>query len=293
LLFLSGGPGGSEAGRVLRFNQELEKHFVVAIWEQRGCGKSYPAIHPKPALTVEQYAADIVELAEMLRARFDETKIYLVGHSWGTIIGVRAIQERPDLFYAYVGAAQMVNALEADRIIYDLVEEHARETGDTQFLQVLKAQGPPPYGGKNPVGPYARIFTREYQAFEMSANKSEAFRREGDLLMLALRQPEYGWVDRINYLRGLMDTFNVVYPQLQTFDFRRDAPRLELPIYLVLGRHDTNAPSWLSEDYFNLVQAPSKELVFFEDSGHGMIWQEPSKFHDLMVHSVLPATYQP
>src|SRR5690606_27976567 len=76
LLFLSGGPGASEAARVLRFNQELEKHFVVVIWEQRGCGKSYPA---RADLTVERYTADVIELSEMLRTRFDEQKVYLVG----------------------------------------------------------------------------------------------------------------------------------------------------------------------------------------------------------------------
>jgi pimeloyl-ACP methyl ester carboxylesterase len=293
LLFLSGGPGGSEAGRVLRFNRELEKHFVVVIWEQRGCAKSYPSGRHRGALTVDQYTSDIIELSGRLRERFDEEKIYLVGHSWGTIIGLRAVQQRPDLFHAYVGTSQMVNVRETDQIIYDKLMEHARQTGDTEYVQRLEAQGPPPYGGKNPVRPYARLFTREYQVFEMSSIKSEAFRREGDLLQLALRQPEYGWWDRINYLRSLVTTFNALYPQLQELDFRRDGVRLDLPVYLVLGRHDMNNPSRLPEDYFDRLQAPSKELIVFEDSGHGMIWQEPDRFYDLMVHTVLAETYRP
>ena len=137
LLFLSGGPGASEAARVLRFNQELEKHFVVVIWEQRGCGKSYPSLNPKSSLTVDQYASDLIELSEMLRARFDEKKIYLVGHSWGTIFGTRAVQQRPELFHAYVGTAQMVDVLETDQIIYETILEHSRETGDTPFVETL------------------------------------------------------------------------------------------------------------------------------------------------------------
>ena len=104
---------------------------MVVIWEQRGCGKSYPSINPKSELTVDQYVSDIVELTEMLRARFDEEKIYLVGHSWGTIIGVQAAQARPDLFHAYVGTAQMVDVRETDQMIYDMVLEHSRQTGDT------------------------------------------------------------------------------------------------------------------------------------------------------------------
>jgi proline iminopeptidase len=114
LLFLSGGPGGSELGRMRRFNQPLEERFVVAVWEQRGCGKSYDAINPKSALTVDQYVADVIELSDMLRARFHADNIYLMGHSWGSILGVRAVQQRPDLFYAYIGTGQMVNVRETD-----------------------------------------------------------------------------------------------------------------------------------------------------------------------------------
>ena len=149
LLFLSGGPGASEAARVTRFNGELEKHFVVVIWEQRGCGKSYPSLNPKSDLTVEQYVSDVIELTDMLRNRFDEQKIYLVGHSWGSIIGVHAAQARPDLFHAYIGTAQMVDVRETDQMIYDMVLEHSRQTGDDKISQqTLQAQGEPPYLGK-------------------------------------------------------------------------------------------------------------------------------------------------
>ena len=291
LLFLSGGPGGSEAARVIRFNAELEKHFVVAVWEQRGCGKSYPSINPKADLTIDQYASDIIELADVLRARFDEQKIYLVGHSWGSIIGVRAVQQRPDLFHAYIGSAQMVDVLETDRLIYQMMMDHSIETGDRQFVQTLEAQGEPPYLGKNPIGPYSTLFGREYSVYEYPNIKSDEYRRDGDILLLMLKQPEYGWLDRAYYLLGLMNTFNAVYPQLQGMDFRLDATRLDLPVYLILGRHDMNNPHQIPEEYFALLEAPSKQLYFFEDSGHGMIWEEADLFHEILVDTVLPETY--
>lgn len=292
LLFLSGGPGGSEAARVLRFNSELEKHFVVVIWEQRGCGKSFPSINPKSDLTVDQYVADLIELTDILRERFDEQKIYLVGHSWGTIIGLLAAQERPDLYHAYIGTSQMVDVQETDQMVYDLVLEHSRETGDADFVKTLETQGPPPYFGKSPIQPYSTLFGREYQLFEVPNIRDETYRREGDAIFLMLKQPEYGWLDRAYYLLGLMNTFNVVYPQLQEMDFRVDATRLDLPVYIVLGRHDMNNPSQIPEEYFNLLEAPSKLLIFFENSGHGMIWEEADLFHRLMVDTVLLETYR-
>ncbi|MFZ6020388.1 MAG: alpha/beta fold hydrolase [Chloroflexota bacterium] len=291
LLFLSGGPGGSEAGRVLRFNRELEKHFVVVIWEQRGCGKSYPAYYPPARVSVEQYVSDLIELTGWLRQRFDEEKIYLVGHSWGTIIGVRAVQTRPDLFHAYVGTAQMVNLRQTDQMIYDIVLSHAQKIGDSAFVETLQKQGRPPYFGKSPIQPYATLFGREYAWFEVPHIRNEDYRQNGDAILLMLKQPEYGWLDRIYYLLGLMNTFNKVYPQLQEMDFRVDANQLEVPVYLIQGRFDMNNPSPLPEEYFEVLQAPAKKMFHFEESGHGMIWQEADLFHNLMINTVLAETY--
>jgi pimeloyl-ACP methyl ester carboxylesterase len=292
LILLSGGPGGSEAARFIRFNAELEKHFVVVIWEQRGCGKSYPSINPKSAMTVDQYTTDLLELTNLMRERFDEEKVYVLGHSWGSIIGVNAVQQRPDLFHAYIGTAQMVDVQETDQKIYDLVMEHARQTGDTQFVRTLERQGMPPYYGKSPIKPYSTLFGREYSVFEYPNIKNEAYRKDGDILLLMLKQPEYGWLDRVYYLLGLMNTFNIVYPQLQARDFRVDGTNFEVPVYMMLGRNDMNNPYQIPEEYFEMIDAPQKQLYFFEESGHGMIWEEADLFHDLMINTILPETYQ-
>ena len=292
LLFLSGGPGASEAARVLRFNRELEKHFVVVIWEQRGCGKSYPSHYPKADLTLDQYIADIAELTNMLRERFDEEKVYLVGHSWGTIIGVHAAQAHPELFHAYVGTAQMVDVQEADQLVYDAVLAESKRRGDTAFVEAMQEQGAPPYLGANPIVPYSKLFGREYELYEYPNIQNETYKRDGDILLLMLKQPEYGWLDRIYYLLGLTNTYDAVYPQLQEMDFRQDATVFDLPVYIALGRHDMNNPSQIPEAYFEMIEAPSKELVIFEKSGHGMIWEEADLFHEMMITSVLPETYQ-
>lgn len=185
----------------------------------------------------------------------------------------------------------MVNVLESDQIIYDKMVAYARQTGDSKYLQSLEKQGPPPYGGKNPIIPYANLLSREYQVFETRATTNQDYLNNGDLLMLMFRQPEYGWLDRIYNLLGLKNTFNVVYPQLQDIDFREDAASLALPVYLISGRNDSNAPTWLTEEYYNRLEAPAKQLIYFEDSGHGMIWQEADRFYDVMVNKVLAETY--
>jgi proline iminopeptidase len=290
LLFLSGGPGASELGRVRYFSEPLEQHFTMVVWEQRGCGKSFPSVNPKEDVTVAQYTNDIIELSEYLKERFHQEKIYLLGHSWGTIIGVRAVQARPDLFHAYIGAAQMVNVRETDKMIYRELLEHAQTTGDTKFANRLLELGEPPYFGKNPVMQYKDVLARDYGIFQTPHIKSQEYLQHGDLFARMLRSPEYTLVDKINFARGLMTTFNLVYPQLQDFDFRKDGLEFEVPVYMILGRHDSNATPEIAEAYFEALQAPLKRLYYFEDSGHDMIFQETDKFHDLMINTILPET---
>ncbi len=87
LLFLEGGPGGSAVGAMRASGQGLEEDFVMAVWDQRGTGKSLPALEPTATLTVERMIADTVDVTDYLWERFGQEKIYLVGSSWGSTLG--------------------------------------------------------------------------------------------------------------------------------------------------------------------------------------------------------------
>ncbi len=98
--------------------EPLEADFVVATWDQRGTGRSADTLEPASTLTLDQMVADTIEVTEYLCDRFDEDAVYVVGSSWGTTLGVLAVQQRPDLFHAYVGTGQMVGQLATDRLMY-------------------------------------------------------------------------------------------------------------------------------------------------------------------------------
>ncbi|MGZ5404096.1 MAG: alpha/beta fold hydrolase [Nocardioides sp.] len=145
LLFLAGGPGGSELGAMRRHSQALEDDFVVVTFDQRGTGKSYDQLDPTDTMTLDGAVADAVAVTNYLRDRFDEEKVYLVGQSWGTTLGVLAVQQHPELYRAYVGVGQMVSQAATDKIIYQDTLTWAREEGNTDLVDTLESNGPPPY----------------------------------------------------------------------------------------------------------------------------------------------------
>ncbi len=289
ILLLSGGPGGTEMGRFLKFNKELENYFIVVNWEQRGCGKSYPGIKEKDLMTVQQYVSDIHELTEYLKKKFNKEKIYLLGHSWGTIIGTMAIKEKPENFYAYIGAAQMVNIQETDRYMYNFVLGAAEKNGDKKLSERMRKNGAPPYYGNKILDKY-KDFLTNYAQYYMKENPFNEANREWYSLSSFLFLSEYNLIDQIRVLKGIVNTFELIYPQLQNVNFIKQINEIEIPVYYMIGKHDYT--SLFIEKYFEILKAPKKELFWFENSAHGEIWTEADKFHDLVINKILPETFK-
>lgn len=273
LLFLAGGPGGSQMAAVRHDLAGLEQHFVVVNWDQPGSGKSYGAMNIGD-ITVDTYIEDGHALTEYLCETFGQEKIYLIGESWGSALGIFLIDKAPELYHAFIGTGQMVDFLETEVTDYELAMAIARERGDTQTMETLEANGKPPYYGKDVTWKSAAYLN--YLSAYMAQNPE--IQNGGYNTFRDLFSSEYGILDKINYLRGIVNTFNGVYPQLYDVDLRADYPVLEVPTYFFLGRHDVNAPTSLVEDYFGILQAPEKEIVWFEHSGHSPWINESGRF---------------
>ncbi|MDO5521369.1 MAG: alpha/beta hydrolase [bacterium] len=273
LLFLAGGPGGSQLAATRFSLGELEQHFVVVNWDQPGSGKSAGCMKTKD-ITVNTYIEDGIALTEYLQERFGQKKIYLVGESWGSALGIFLASRKPDYYAGVIGTGQMVAFKETETYDYQKAMEIAKEKGDNDFIKKLERQGEPPYYSGN-IAMTSQTYYNYLSTYMMKNPeiKNGSYHTFRDMLA-----SEYGLLDSVNYLLGLVRTFNVVYPQLYDIDLRKDYTKVEVPVYFFLGRHDINAPTAVAEDYYKLLNAPKKELVWFEHSGHSVWVNEPDLF---------------
>ncbi len=282
LLFLAGGPGGSQLATARFALSDLEQHFVVVNWEQPGAGKSFDAVK-RATLTPERYIEDGHALVNYLRERFGQDKVYVLGESWGSALGIMLVQRYPELFHAFIGTGQMVAFLDTDLMCYDFALRWAQERGDTAKVEKLTQQGPPPYYGDGVALKQAAYLMDTFNYM----NANPAIADNGFSTFRDLAAPEYGLYDKVNWFRGVLDTLGVVYPQLWDVDFRTAATSLDVPVYFFIGRHDVNAPVTLTEQYFDLLDAPHKEIVWFEHSGHTPWVSESGRFVQAMADTVL------
>lgn len=278
LLFLHGGPGAPETTLVKHYLGALEKHFVVVSWDQLGGGKSYSDRIPPERLTIDHMVSDGHELVLKLRQRFGKQKILLVGHSWGTVIGTTLAQRYPELFAGYVGVAQWTNSQERETLSYHLVLDWAKRAGRHDAVRDLERNGPPPYSGADEV--------KKIEVLKTWLQKSGGLTYGQDNMNLFLLplflSHEYTWAEKFNFMNGLMFSMEHMWAEAMTVDLPRTAPKLEVPVLFVSGRHDFNTPLSQIERYASALEAPQKDHVIFEKSAHSPCYEEPERFVSLI-----------
>jgi pimeloyl-ACP methyl ester carboxylesterase len=279
LILLHGGPGLSETPLFRRFNSALEKAFTVVYWDQRGSGKSFDRKIPRSSLTVEQFVSDLDELVEAVRRRTGRGQVAIFGHSWGSALGVLYTARFPEKVSAYAGSGQVGDWPAAEAASYAIVLREAERLNNAKALKELREIGPPPHTAR-----------------ELWTERTWLQRLEGKISLKALWDfgrpfltgPEYTAWDLPGVLRGFRWSLDVMWDEVSKINLRETVPALQVPVFFLLGRRDHWVPPEISVEYFDALTAPSKKLVWFEESGHEPFMDEPAKFNASMVELVRP-----
>ncbi len=292
LLILHGGPGSPEAPMFNYYNRELEDRFVVVNWDQRGAGKSRDV--PDESISVDQIIADTHDLTQYLKDRFSQKKIYLLGHSWGSFLGIRVASLSPDDYYAYIGTGQLGNQANSELESYQFVLQKAHEMNNEEAIQQLEAMGTP-VGGmygesmeeslKNMM--IQRNWVMEFGGAAHNMNRSSV----GALLIKPLLLfREYSIADKMSYFPEASRSSSLMWPDVVAYDLTEEITELEVPVYILQGVDDYQTSFAEAQRYFELIEAPQKEFIVFENSGHMVPFEEIDKFHDVLFDQVLPET---
>ncbi|MCL1847928.1 MAG: alpha/beta hydrolase [Coriobacteriia bacterium] len=287
LLVLHGGPGIPNRGALRKADLDLCDSFTLVGWDQRGTGGSYAGSNVEN-LTIDRMIDDTAELIGWLTKRFQQEKAFILGLSWGTGLGTLLALRYPELVAAYVGSGQLVNMIENEDRSYAYTLACAQEAHDDKSLAILKRIGPPAKGIYTPVvdGLIAqRKILSKYGGHLINHGKSYV----GSMVSSILLSPEYGLRDTWGILKGYRLTLEKVWPVIAEHDFARGDTELRftMPYHIFQGVRDENTPSSLVQDYFDRIEAPRKELVWFENSAHGPLVEEPQRFKRLLCEILL------
>ena len=286
LLYLHGGM--PDYFLTQRYPTGLEDYFTVCWWEQRGSGLSYGADLPPEAMTLEQFVSDTLEVTNYLRSRFDRAKIYLMGHSGGTFIGIQAAARAPESYHAYIGVAQMSDQLESERRAYEYMLRRFREEGNEDMVEELEA-APVTATGGTPDG-YLDVRDKGMHSLGIGTTHDMDSVVTG-LFLPSLRFPEYTLTEKVNLWRAKFSSgVSILWDKAIATDLSQELLGLDLPVYFFHGAYDYTVNYALAKEYFEILEAPLKGFYAFEHSAHSPVFEEPEKAQRALLEDVLVRT---
>jgi proline iminopeptidase len=282
LLLLHGGPGASETALFRKFNGELEKYFTVVYWDQRGAGKSYSKDLKKEDISVKQYIEDAHQLTAYLQKRFNREKIYLIGHSWGSRLGLYLIDQKPENYYAYLGVGQELQSYRGELLSYRYTLEKAKEVQNRKAIKELEEMGEPSSGDYTQM--YRTGFWGLVRQKHWLLKLGGEFHKETSYakwIKTIWLSREYSMADLVRYSKGsAFSAGSAIYdPDFNHLNFFQTIPAVEVPVYFISGASDYNTPWTIVEEYYHHLKAPAKEFILFDQSGHSPPFEEPERFN--------------
>lgn len=287
LVFVHGGPGAVEMPFAWAFQRSWEDVFTVVQYDQRGAGRSYPLNNPAtlaPTMTVERYRDDAIELIELLQKRYGKRKIVLMGHSWGSVVGLSVAVKRSDLLYAYVGVGQGIDFREGEKAGMAWTRAKAVAAGNTEAVAAIDALAPYPQGD------FTIAKADGWRKYAIPYGSLMYNKPDLNLYFQTPRlSPEYSEADRKAWGKGSEFSVTTLWPRLADVSFTK-VKTMDVPIVFLLGRHDYTVPSPVAAQWFGQVKAPSKKLIWLENSAHMPMVEEPGHFFAALLRDVLPLT---
>jgi pimeloyl-ACP methyl ester carboxylesterase len=281
MLYLHGGPGGPEMAFIKEKNQAIENDFLMVYWEQYGAGKSYSKNLSPDRIVISQFVLDTKELSEILIKRFKQKKIFLMGHSWGSLLGMCTINEFPQLYYGYFGIGQIGNQYKGEEISFNWVKEQAKLNNDSKACAELSKLMFPTSSKNNVVWEKFMSAERSYVlkyggGFEH--NKSSSW----PIMKTILLAKEYSLAEKMNANKACQYTVRLMWHEILDKNLFQEIDSIQIPVFIFQGKYDYQTPHDLAKAFFDHLKAPHKEFFTFNNSAHSPIVEEVNRFDSLL-----------
>lgn len=263
LLVIGDGPGKSEMARFNKSLEALQDDFVIVNWDELGTGKSAKSVDE---LTIDNYVSDGVELTKYLCQKFNKQKIYVFGNSFGSTLGILMIKNSPNLYEGFIGTSSVVSVKRNEEYRYNRAVEIAEGIEDEATLRKLKAQGEPGYD-KN-MYKKQKIY---YDYLKMKENEDKKIDGNGYNSLNDIFSSEYGLLDKYNKIFAEKKIYDKIFKSYYDVDLISSARELKVPVYFLQGNRDYLSSSELLNEYFSVLNAPDKQIIWLEKSG-SMPW---------------------
>jgi pimeloyl-ACP methyl ester carboxylesterase len=287
VIFLHGGPGSPMTYINYTYQLPLEKDYTFICWDQRGSGRTYfanPHMDVEKQLSKDILLKDLDEIVDYSRKKFNQDKVIIFGHSWGTVLGSQYVKQHPEKVKAYLGVGQDVDGFDGYVLAANEAIKHAKEENNLEDVKKLteladKLSNPSRDNGfslKEAIE--TQGFIKKYMPYE--GGKSSL----GEMWM-GIASPCFNIQDLKWFLIPMkLDKFTQLqaplFDEFTSFDMNKLNTKYKVPMYFISGESDWITPKVTAEQYYKDIEAPVKSMIIIKDAGHSPFIDQPEKFQE-------------
>lgn len=274
LLMVHGGPAWPQTPQTRYLNADLAQDYTLVLWEQRGAGQSYLRNPTPEHMNLEQIIEDGHQATAWAKKKFKKDKIFLMGYSWGSIIGAKMAQQKPEDYHTYIGVAQFISKSRGMEIGHNWLREQVRKADAGEDLIKLDSLARPEF--------YPNRTERFFQHWLLLNKYRGAVYNQEAEEVVQKAMDHYDDYKGYDWFKAWRESSAFLEDDLHSTDLMA-LKQIQVPVYLIEGRHDWNVPAVLAKQWLDSLDSPRKKIIWFEKSGHGPLEEEPEKFNQTLA----------
>lgn len=283
LLVIHGGPGGAMSGLTHIMQQKWEEKFTVVNFDQRNSGKTYVANKERTydigkTGTLDDYIKDVDEVIKYIHTKYDFDKLYVMGFSWGSVVGAEYVKRNPQNVLAYIGVGQLVNYEKAFKFVCKKAMDKAKEANCVKDERRL-AELIDKYPEENVMTAERMTMVR---TFAMLANKYLVKNAKTFPIGAILSSPFMKFKEKKAMFLSDINLYQKTYETMLSYDFTNNM-KFDVPVYFMTGDEDVNCPLELIQEQIDNMDAPRKKLFVIERASHMCFYDNPEMFNKILI----------
>ena len=211
-----------------------------------------------------------------MKKKYNKNKIAILGHSWGSVLGTLFVMKYPQEVLYYIGAGQVVDIVENEKIGYEKVKELIIKSGNKKDLDSLEKIGV--YPEKN----YKKPMIKKIQKIRILQGKYKVGMNFIPIIKTLLKSPIFRLSDILSLFKG-MNNNKKLWDFLFSHSLYEESRDYEIPVFYILGERDFQAPNTIASHYFDSINAPNKKMFIIREAGHFMMLDQPELFANALA----------
>lgn len=268
--------------RTMERKMRLENDYLVAYWDQRGCGKSFSKETDPKTMHFSQLTDDVISCTKYLLKKYQKQKAIIVGYSIGATLALMAASKESSIFDQLFLVGVDIDIPTANQYAVDFALSKSRGNRDDLRLKQAMELSKISTDTSKRFQKRAKLLT-DLGGIKMNTSYNQLLMSS---ILNMLLSKSYRLSDISKTIKGMEFCQDALLPEFNVLNLFDRIKDIDVPVYFIHGLNDAISPYQTAVRYYEYLLANKKTFQCFDYSAHMPHYDEPEKFAKLLKEAI-------